>query len=100
MDRSPRRRDDDVLVREVAGEVFMVPIRGKLADLQDLFVLNRIGAWLWNRLDGSRSSDEIALDMASEFKIEISRAREDLALFLDELDDLDLLVGSVAASGQ
>ena len=34
----------------MAGETFLVPIRGHLADLQELFVLNEAGQRLWDRL--------------------------------------------------
>ncbi len=100
MSTSPRRRDQDVLLREVAGEVFLVPIRGKLADLQDLFALNRTGTWLWQRLDGSRSIDQLVSEMASEFGIGVDEARGDVIAFMNELTELELLASSAEDTGR
>jgi hypothetical protein len=85
------RRLDDVILREIAGEVFLVPIRGRLADLQELFVLNPVGEWIWERLDGSRPTTALADDMARAFKVERDEAAADLEAFVAELDEAGLL---------
>ena len=79
------RAVDDVIEREVAGEVFLVPIRGRLADLHDLFVLNEVGRWLWRRLDGSQSVDALVAGVVEEFEVDDDRARADVDAFLNEL---------------
>lgn len=91
MTRLARRDDDDVILREVAGQVFLVPVRGRLADLQDLFVLNEVGAWIWHRLDGSRTPDDLARELAAEFDVELDDARADVQGFLADLAEADVL---------
>ena len=84
-------RLDDVIVREIAGEVFLVPIRGRLADLQELFVLNGVGEWLWQRLDGSRSVRDLSKDLAETYEVEEDEAVADVTSFLGELEEAGLL---------
>lgn len=100
--REPRQviqRVEEVVEREVAGEVFLVPIRGRLADLQELFVLNEVGSWLWARLDGRRTIAELAAGVAAEFEVDESRAREDTAAFLEDLLEAGL-VREVDSAGE
>lgn len=87
----PVHRHGDVIVREVAGETLLVPVRGRLADLQDLFVLNEVGAWLWPLLDGSRSTADLATAVVAEFDVDDERAAADVRAFLLRLEEAGLL---------
>jgi hypothetical protein len=83
-------RVSEVVEREVAGERFLVPVRGRLADLQELFVLNEVGSWIWERLDGRTSQTILAEGLVTEFEVESQQAGEDLAKFLEELASVGL----------
>ena len=85
------RRLEDVIVRDVAGEVFLVPIRGRLADVDELFVLNPVGLWLWGRLDGTCSLEELGDDMLAHFAASPEEARADVRAFVAELAEAGLL---------
>jgi hypothetical protein len=87
----PARRDGDVVLREIAGETFLVPFRGHLAELQDLFVLNETGLWMWERLDGSRSPRALADQMTAEFDVDRPQAGADVEAFLGRLGEAGLL---------
>jgi hypothetical protein len=78
-------RASDVVQRTVAGEAFLVPVRGRLADLQELFVLNEVGSWIWERLDGRTSQEAITESLTAEFGVEAAQARRDLEEFLEQL---------------
>jgi hypothetical protein len=79
-------RKADVVQREVAGEVFLVPIRGHLADLQELFVLNETGSWIWDRLDASGCAfDDLVQGLVSEFEVDEDTARRDVDIFARQL---------------
>ena len=85
------RRLEDVVLREIAGEVFLVPIRGQLADLQELFVLNPVGEWIWQHLDGASTLDELAEGVRARFAVSPDEARTDLRDFVGELAEACLL---------
>jgi hypothetical protein len=74
-----------VVRRDVSGETFLVPIRGRLADLQELFVLNEVGGWLWDRLEHASDFDEVVADLVTEFDVSEQQAREDARKFVEEL---------------
>jgi hypothetical protein len=75
----------DVIYREVAGEAFLVPIRGRLADIRELIVLNEVGRWLWVRLDGTQSIDQLVEGLTAEFDVSAEQARRETETFLAEL---------------
>jgi hypothetical protein len=91
-------RYDDVILREIAGETFLVPIRGHLADLQDLFVLNEVGSWIWAHLDGTRTPSDLARALCEEFDVGLAEAEQDVAAFLVRLDEAGLLIASDPAA--
>lgn len=91
------RATDDVITREVAGEVFLVPIRGRLAELDELFVLSEVGQWLWSRLDGRSSVDDLVSGLVKEFDVEEQQARSDTEAFLRELVSVGLAKEEPAA---
>ena len=92
-------RKADVVQREVAGEVFLVPIRGHLADLQELFVLNETGSWIWERLDASGCVfDDLVLGLVSEFDVDVDTARRDVEIFARQLVESGL--GQMASTSE
>jgi hypothetical protein len=94
-----KRDDRSVVLREIAGETFLVPIRGTLAELQDLFVLDGVGQWVWERLDGTRDVDDLAAQACQEFNVSPEAARADLESFLGELLDAGLVLPVAPETG-
>lgn len=84
------RRVHDVVQREVAGETFLVPIRGHLAQMQELFALNEVGRWLWERLDGERGLEDLVVGLTAEFDVDEVQARQDILRFLHDLAEAGL----------
>lgn len=87
------RRLPDAVFREVAGESFLVPVKGRLADLQRMFVLNRVGAWVWERLDGATSREDLLAGIVAQFEVDAQTATVDLDGFLAELSEAGLTEG-------
>jgi hypothetical protein len=78
-------RRDDVLLRDVAGEHLLVPIRRNVADLQAIFALNGIGVYIWSLLDGARTMAAILAAIQQRYDVSADEAAADLQAFLDGL---------------
>ncbi|TFG60115.1 MAG: PqqD family peptide modification chaperone, partial [Deltaproteobacteria bacterium] len=51
---------EDVVAREIEGELIIVPLAAGIGDLEDeLYTLNETGKALWARLDGKSTLTEI-----------------------------------------
>ncbi len=79
------RKRGEVVSREIAGETILVPISGKLADMQRIFSLTPVASYIWGRLDGERSLEIIIQDVTDNFDVEHTEAENDLGEFVGEL---------------
>ena len=52
-------RNSNVISRKIAGELFLVPVKGKVADMENIFALTAVAEYIWDRLDGRKSLNEI-----------------------------------------
>ena len=78
-------RREGVVLREVAGEHILVPIRRDVADLQAIFALNRVGLRIWELLDGERDLDGILAELLERFEVTAEEASADLHSFVERL---------------
>ena len=77
---------DDVVAREIEGELIIVPLAAGIGDMEDeLFTLNDTGRAIWHRLDGAKSLQDIAADLCSEFDAPADKILEDVTGFTAEL---------------
>ncbi len=79
------RRDEQVVSRSIVGETILVPIRGKLADLQRIFALDPVSEFIWKRLDGKTTLGEIRDEIVAVFEVDDEKAAIDLLEFVDSL---------------
>jgi len=74
-----------VLLRDVAGEHLLVPIRRNVADLQAIFALNGIGVYIWGLLDGQRSLHAVLAAVLERYDVSADEAAADLHAFVERL---------------
>ncbi len=79
------RLDDRLVSRTIVGETILVPIRGKLADLQRIFALDPVAEFIWKKLDGTKTLSEIRDEVVTAFQVDFEQAGEDLLEFVDSL---------------
>jgi len=78
-------RREDVVLREIAGEHLLVPIRRDVADMQAVFALNAIGVYIWELLDGERTLAAILAAILDRFDVSAEEAQADLRSFVERL---------------
>jgi len=81
----------DLLARNIAGETLVVPIRGRLADMQNIYALNPVAAHIWTKLDKTCSLDDLVQSVRTEFDVADEEARADIEAFLSELSNAGLI---------
>jgi hypothetical protein len=78
--RSPR-----IVGRKIADEFILVPIVGRGADVDAIFTLNHVGAFIWDHLDGRSTGEAIVSAVVEGFDVDRSQAESDYEDFLDQL---------------
>lgn len=83
-------RNQDVVSRKIAGELFLVPVRGRVAHMDSIFTLTSVAEFIWERLDG-RSLLEIRDDVVSSFDAGPEQAGSDIQEFIMDLLEAGLI---------
>lgn len=85
------RKRGDIISREIAGETVLVPVRGKLADMQRIFSLNPMAAFLWGQIDGTQDLQAILSNVVSDFEVTAQCAESDIRELIMELLEAGLI---------
>ena len=86
------QRKDSVVCRKVAGEFILVPIKGKLANMQAIFALNPVGHSIWESLGEMRSVEEMRRVVTDRFDVDEEQAGIDVDEFLADLKAEELVI--------
>ncbi|MCL4474761.1 MAG: PqqD family protein [Nitrospirae bacterium] len=81
-------KDQSMVFRKIEDDTILVPIRSNVGDLDNIYVLNEVGARIWELIDGKRSLDEIAATVCSEYEITPKEAEKDITEFLKGLESV------------
>jgi hypothetical protein len=85
--RSPR-----FVGRRIGDEYVLVPLAGRGADLDSILNLNRVAAFVWEKLDGRRSGRVIVTAIVKQFWVERPQAAADYAELVDTLLELKAIL--------
>lgn len=83
--KSSFRKRREIVSREIASETILVPIKGQLADMQQIFSLNPVGACIWGRLDEDSDLDALVAGVVGRFDVTREEAERDVREFVEEL---------------
>ena len=86
------KQAEDLVSREIAGEVLLVPIRDNVGDLTSIYTLNETGAFIWSQMDGARTLADIRDALMAEFDVSADEAWADLIEFVDGLQSISALI--------
>ena len=82
---------DSLVTRDLAGEKIIVPVRGKVGDLNNIYTLNAVANDIWNLLDGQRTVQQIVKQLEEEYEIDSETLTNDVSRTLDELSGAGLV---------
>jgi hypothetical protein len=70
---------EDVVAREIEGEIIIVPLVAGIGDMEDeLFTLNDTGKAIWDKLDGQRSLADVVTALSPKFAAEDGTIQRDV----------------------
>jgi hypothetical protein len=85
------RKKDDIVTRLIAGETLLVPIYGELANMEKIFSLDPVAAFIWEQLDGKKRLKDIRDGLLDAFDVEKEQAETDILEFVGELLEAGLI---------
>ena len=81
----------ELVKRDIAGDTILVPVGKTVYDSNGLFILNELGAFLWDRLEKAENEEELLTAVLDEYEVTEETARKDIHTFLDKLRDMGIL---------
>ena len=84
------RRNGNIVSRKIAGETFLVPVRGNMADMKRIFALNPVADFIWQNLD-KKNLDDLCNEVSGHFDVSRQQAEKDMQEFINELLEAGLI---------
>ena len=84
-------RNQEVVSRQIEGELVIVPIRRGVGDLNSLYTLNPVGSVLWELMSEGCTLPDMVRRICDEFEVSAAQAGKDIEQFLDSMMDEKLI---------
>ena len=85
------QKNPSIVARTVGDEVVLVPIKSDVGDLDSVFTLNDVGAFIWELLDGKKDVSWVLEKILEEFDVSRKEAHKDLVQFLETLESIQAI---------
>lgn len=77
--------------REIAGKNVLIPVGEMAQNHAGLFVLNELGAFIWDVLPQAEDEDAVLQAVLAEYEVSAEEAKRDIHEFLAKLRQMDIL---------
>ena len=88
------KRNENFVFRQIENETILVPIKDNVGDMNCIFNLNEVGAFIWQNIKCKNSVAEIKDMILYEFDVTESQAEADLAEFVKDLKEIEAILPS------
>ncbi len=85
-------RNPDFIFRKVVDEAILVPLKQNVADMDAIFSLNEVGAFVWDQLVDAKTLTDLKAAVFSEFDEKPETIEKDLASFLGSLEEIGAIM--------
>lgn len=83
-------KDDTIVARRIDEEMILVPVRNEIGDMNSIFVLNEVGARIWELIDGVRDTKDIIEIIKDEYDAP-EDAERDVLEFITNLERIGVI---------
>lgn len=85
------QRNPDFIYRKIVEETVLVPIHQNVADMNCIYTLNDMGAFIWEQLEQPHTLADLQQLILQEYDADPEVLLPDLTQFLDEMTDIGAL---------
>lgn len=86
------KRSDQVVSREIEGEVVLLPLYKSSKDLNYIYTLNKTAATAWGLIDGKNNLADIKNKLTDEFNVEETKLTKQLNELIKDLTSIRAIV--------
>ena len=81
----------DFVLRDIAGDLILVPAGKAALDLNGMLTLNEVGAEIWHMLPEARDEEDLIHKLLEVYEVEEEVLRKDVREFLEALEKLGII---------
>ena len=82
------KRNEHFIYRKIEHETLLVPIKDNVGDLNCIYNLNEVGAFVWDNMDGEKTLGHIIDMITEQFDVSAQDAQADLGEFISDLEEI------------
>ena len=86
------KRNEDFMLRDIAGEVVLVPTGKATQNFNGLITLNEVAAFIWKNLDEAKTREKLTEMILDEFEIDEETAKKDVNGFVQALTEHGMII--------
>lgn len=84
-------RNPDFVFRKVIEETILVPVHMDVAEMDGIYTLNDVGAFIWEQLEKPLGLDNLQALLLDEFEVSPEIATADLETFINDMLEIGAL---------
>ena len=84
-------RTEHVVHRRIADQDVLIPVARQLGDLQNIFAINDVAAFVFEQLDGRRTAAQVCRLVAACCNVPATDIEADILDYIHQLAELDLI---------
>lgn len=78
-------KQENIVARRIVDELVLVPIRSQASEVDGIYSLNKVAAWIWELVDGERPVSEILDAVVATFEVDVQTAEQDIEELFEQL---------------
>lgn len=82
----------EFVLREIAGDIILVPIGNTAMEINGMVTLDEVGAFIWKLLELGMNEEQIIDKILTVYEVDETAARMDLQEFLEKMMDEGLIM--------
>ncbi len=84
-------KESEIVTRNIAGETIIVPVKGRVGDLDSIFTLNELGSKIWGLIGNRAHISQMVEAVTGEYDVDAAEAEKDVFDFLVSLEAAGLI---------
>ena len=80
------------MLKNVAGSHIVVPVGENSVNFNAMITLNESGAFLWEKLAGEQTEDQLVAALTAEYDVDEATARRDINKFIETIKGAGLII--------
>ena len=81
----------ELIKRNIAGDVILVPVGSASLDLKGLITLNEAAEVIWDALPEAEAADDLVKAITEVYDVDAETAAQDVNALLEKLRELDII---------